>query len=240
MRTENLKRFTGDTKLITKFNVNFLVYKGFHSHLNEAIVNYAKGRVLDIGCGNKPYEKWFNTKRSEYVGCDIIQSDLQKVDIICNANNIPLENELFDTVISTQTIEHVEDHQGLVNEAFRLLKKDGYFILSGPMYWHLHEQPFDFFRFTKYGFKEILEKAGFILIDVKANGGMWAVTGQTLIHSFINSSSKNIFVRTSCFIFRKFRMCWFVNTFFDWLDNLDFNDVNTLNYVVVGKKDSSF
>jgi len=236
MRTENIKRLTGDTNNFSKFNVNFLHYKSYHLHSRNSIENYAKGKVLDIGCGNKPYEKWFNPKISSYIGCDIIQSDLCKVDVLCAANNIPLESDFYDTIFSTQTIEHVEDHQGLVNEAFRLLKKDGYFILSGPMYWYLHEQPYDFFRFTKYGFREVLEKAGFILIDIKANGGMWAVTGQTIIHSFINSNSKNFFIRFTCFIFKKFRIYWFINSIFGWLDNLDFNDVNTMNYVVVGQK----
>jgi SAM-dependent methyltransferase len=226
----------GNTKVISKFNVDFLHYKTFHPQLKNTLEKYGRGKVLDIGCGNKPYEDWFSTNITDYIGCDIIQSDLHKVDVLCPANKIPLDSETFDTVISTQTIEHVEDHQGLVNEAFRLLRKDGYFILSGPMYWYLHEQPFDFFRFTRYGFKEVLVKAGFNIIDIQSNGGMWAVTGQTINHSFINSRSKNVVIRCCCTIFKKFRIYWLVNSFFAWLDKVDYNDVNTMNYVVVGKK----
>jgi SAM-dependent methyltransferase len=234
MRIENLQRLADAN--VTKSGMYYLHYKPFHRALLAAIKNYATGKVLDIGCGNKPYESKFGEQITGYIGCDIIQSDLNKVDVLCAANNIPLENSSFDTVFSTQTIEHVEDHQGLVNEAHRLIKPGGFFIVSGPMYWHLHEEPYDFFRFTKYGFKYVFEKAGFEMVEMNSNGGMWATTGQSLIHSFMKSESKNIFIRGSRFLFYKLRMYWFINSFFSWLDKVDYNTVNTMNYVVVGKK----
>ena len=234
MRKENLQRLT-DTA-ITKSSMFYLHYKPFHRDLLAAINNYAEGKVLDIGCGNKPYEKKFPVNVTKYVGCDIIQSDLNKVDVLCAANNIPLNDSSFDTVFSTQTIEHVEDHQGLVNEAFRLVKPGGFFILSGPFFWHLHEEPYDFFRFSKYGFKYILENAGFQLVSINANGGMWATTGQSIIFSFINSKGKNILVRFFRFMFRSLRLYWFINSFFSWLDKVDYNEINTINYVVIGRK----
>lgn len=234
MRSENLSRLA-DTRL-SKFSAYYLHYKTFHPALFTAISKFANGRLLDIGCGNKPYEKKFEGKITEYIGCDIVQSDMQKVDVLCEANNIPLPDNSFDTAFSTQTIEHVEDHQGLVNEAYRLLKPGGVFIVSGPMYWHLHEEPYDFFRFTKYGFKYIFEKAGFQVIETNANGGTWATTGQSLIHSFSLSKSRNFFIRSSRFLFIRLRIYWLVNVFFGWLDKVDNNPANTLNYVVVGQK----
>lgn len=234
MRSENLQRL--QNLKLTKFNYYYLHYKSFHNQLRLAIDSYATGMILDIGCGNKPYEKLFDHKITRYVGCDIVQSNLRKVDLLCNANNIPLESNSFDTVFSTQTIEHLEDHQGMVNESFRLLKPGGFFILSGPMYWHLHEEPHDYFRFTSFGFKYILERAGFLVEEINPNGGMWAVTGQALVHAIINSKSKSFFIRSSCYIFKKFRLCWFVNAFFSWMDKVDYNPRNTLNYVVISRK----
>ncbi len=84
-------------------NSNYLVYSSFHSELNAAIDKYAKGSLLDIGCGNKPYESWMKEKVTEYIGCDIVQSSANKVDVLCSANKIPLENERFDTIFSSQT-----------------------------------------------------------------------------------------------------------------------------------------
>lgn len=235
MRDAYISRLSGDKK-ISKSDFYYLVYIPLLRELKSAIDKYANGRVIDIGCGNKPHEKKFAGKITHYIGCDIVQSDLQKVDVLCEANNIPLPDNSFDTAFSTQTIEHVEDHQGLVNEAYRLLKPGGVFIVSGPMYWHLHEEPYDFFRFTKYGFNYILQKAGFEMVEVNPNGGAWATAGQTLIHSFSLSKSRNFFIRASRFLFHKLRIYWFINTFFAWLDKVDHNPANTLNYVVTAKK----
>ena len=235
MRAENVSRFTGYQN-ISKSDFHYLVYRPLIRDLESAIGKYATGRVIDIGCGNKPYEKIFEEKITEYVGCDIIQSDLNKVDVLCKANEIPLPDNSFDTAFSTQTIEHVEDHQGLVNEAYRLIKPGGYFIVSGPLYWYLHEEPYDFFRFTKYGFKYIFEKAGFEIIETCSNGGMWSVAGQSFIHACVKSTGKHIFLRGLKFIFFRLRFYWLINSFYAWMDKVDYNPVNTMNYVVIGKK----
>lgn len=234
MRTENLARLSRITT--SKSDMYYLHYKSFNRDLKEVIDKYGKGRVLDIGCGNKPYEFLFQGKITEYIGCDIVQSNLKKVDVICEATNIPLSDTTFDTVISTQTIEHVADHQGLINEAYRLLKKGGCFILSGPFYWHLHEEPYDFFRFSKYGFEYILNKSGFEVEVIKSNGGMWSVAGQSLIHAFINSKSKNFLLRAIRFFFYRLKGYWLINTIFNWFDKVDSNEINTINYVIVAKK----
>jgi SAM-dependent methyltransferase len=234
MRTQNLSRLSNSK--ITKHSAYYLHYSSFHKDLFAAIQNFAKGKLVDIGCGNKPYETKFEGLINSYTGCDIIQSDLNKVDVLCEANNIPLPSDSFDTVFSTQTIEHVADHQGLLNEAFRLLKPGGYCIVSAPLYWHLHEEPYDFFRFTKYGFQYLFEKAGFSVVQIQPNGGMWATTGQSIIHAFSKSQSKNFIVRVWRFLFYKLRMYWLVNSIFAWLDKVDYNPINTMNYVVVAQK----
>lgn len=235
MRAEKIQRFS-DYSDIKKSNPYYLVYTPLIKALVYAVNKYAAGNLLDIGCGNKPYQKMFDGKIDTYVGCDIVQSSEEKVDVLCPANNIPLTDESFNTVFSTQTIEHVADHQGLVNEAYRLVKKGGYFIVSGPLYWHLHEEPYDYFRFTKYGFEHILQKAGFEIVAIQPNGGMWATTGQSIIHAFSKSNGRHFLVRCWRFIFYKCRLHWLVNSFFAWLDKVDFNAVNTMNYVVVAQK----
>lgn len=216
----------------------YLHYNSYHKDLFAAFQEFAKGKLLDIGCGNKPYSKVLEAYISEYVGCDIVQSSENSVDILCPANAIELENEIFDTIISTQTIEHVEDHQGLVNEAFRLLKKDGYFILSGPLYWPLHEEPYDFFRFTKHGFKYILEKAGFEVVLIKSNGGKWSVAGQAFLHALFPQLYNIKGLKGKLFrgIFKFIGGIKTVNNFFLYLDSKNTDYLNTMNYVVIAKK----
>jgi SAM-dependent methyltransferase len=224
MREENIYRFSDYSK-IDKADHYYLVYKPLIRDLELSVKKYGGARVLDIGCGNKPYEGMFLGIAKEYVGCDVVQSDQKKVDVICEATKIPLPDSSFDTVFSTQVIEHVEDHQALVREAFRLLKPGGHFIVSGPMYWHLHEEPYDFFRFTKYGFRYILEKNGFNVLEILSNGGKWALVGQVILHTM---PARLVRIR----LYRVF-----VNSLFSYLDKNYFNDFNTMNYVVVGKKE---
>lgn len=236
MREERLGRLKNTE--IKKTDLFYLHYKSFHEELFKAINKYSKGKLLDIGCGNKPYGKIFEGLIDEYIGCDIVQSDLNKVDIICPANKIPLEDCSFDTIFSTQTIEHVEDCQGLVNESFRLLKQGGYFILSGPFNWQLHEEPYDFFRFTKHGFKYMLEKAGFEVVEIIENGGMWAVNGQYLLKNIYNEHpNRNKKLRILFRILKKMKGVYLLNSLFEYLDKIDYNPINTINYVVVARKD---
>lgn len=238
MREEGLTRFNDYTK-VSSGNNHYLVYLNLIKDLHASVDKYAKGRLLDIGCGNKPYEMMFKGKVSEYVGCDIVQSSEGKVDIICEATSIPVSDQVFDTVFCTQTLEHVADHQKLIDEAYRVLKPGGHFIVSAPLYWHLHEEPYDFFRFTKHGFEHIFKKAGFKVVDMLSNGGVWATTGQVIIHAMtLRNDTKQSpwFLRFFKKMFVTLRIHRICNIFFSWLDRKDFNPVNTMNYVVVGVK----
>src|SRR5438477_12506469 len=110
MRKEKIERQS--TFRITARNRSYLHLKYIARDLRYATMKYALGRLIDIGCGNKPYKDMMQNV-TEYIGCDIVQSDLECVDILCEANNIPLPSGSFDTAFSTQVIEHVADHNGL-------------------------------------------------------------------------------------------------------------------------------
>ena len=166
----------------TSLNSNsYLVYHYLFPEIKRVIQEHAKGRILDVGCGNKPYRALFNAD-ADYIGCDVVQSSLFLVDVICPATALSFENESFDTVFSTQVFEHVNDHQKAFEEVSRVLKSGGYFLFSVPFTWELHEEPHDYFRFTKYGIAFLLEKYGFECLEIKANGGKWATIGQMRIN----------------------------------------------------------
>jgi SAM-dependent methyltransferase len=220
-RTEGIARLRGYG--LSMSDPSYLHLRSLFADLEKAS-SFAHGRLLDIGCGNKPYEKMFEGKISEHVGCDIVQSSEQRADVLCPATQIPLDDASFDTILCTQVIEHVADHRALLQEAHRLLRNGGVLILSGPMYWPLHEEPYDFFRFTKHGFRSILENAGFKVNSMESNGGKWALCGQVLIHTFEETR-----------LYRR-SMIHLINKAFSFLDDRWPNYVNTMNYVVVAYK----
>src|SRR5437660_2140232 len=107
--------------------------------------SFVQGVTLDVGCGSRPYEKTFFGNASKYVGTDYL-SDRSRPDVISSALQIPFADCAFDTIVSTEVLEHVPDPLRALREMRRVLKPGGYLILSTPMYWPRHEAPYDFFR----------------------------------------------------------------------------------------------
>jgi SAM-dependent methyltransferase len=234
-REINLGRLTFNS--INPTNQHFITNYFIKSDISIAAERFGRGRLLDIGCGNKPYKVLFDRHVAEYIGCDIIQSSEQIVDFICPANQLCFEENSFDTVFSTQVMEHVADFGGMINEAFRVLKPGGYGIFTMPFCWELHEEPYDFFRFSKYGLEEIFRQKGFSINYIKSNGGKWAAVFQMFLNVLL-STQKYGTVRGKLvkWLFVKSRLIILYNKFSIWLDRKYFDDQLTLNYIVVVQK----
>jgi SAM-dependent methyltransferase len=127
--------------------------------------------VLDIGCGHKPYRDLFPTVH--YWGMDHGTVDTSP-DLVGDALSLPIRDQSVDIVFATQVIEHVTNPHAMVRECKRVLRPNGFLILSAPFFWPLHEEPYDFFRFTKYGFAQLLKDAGFSDWQILEDGGDWA------------------------------------------------------------------
>jgi SAM-dependent methyltransferase len=97
-------------------------------------------------------------------------------DVVTNLNEpLPLEDAVADTVVSLSVMEHLCEPQTMLNEAFRILKPDGTMVLQVPWQWWIHEAPYDFFRYTPYGLKYLLEKAGFVDVVVEPQSGFFTM-----------------------------------------------------------------
>jgi len=184
-------------------------------------------RLLDIACGNEPYRPWFPNARF-YVGIDIVRAN-NVADVIAASDHLPFAPETFEGALCTQALEHVEEPIKLLREAWRVLKPGGKLLLSAPMYWHHHEDPYDFYRYTRYGLRYLLERANFQIEEIVQQGGAWRVVGQSLVHTFVISIP-----------FRTFGLRAFIsvllNTLFDWLDRINFHPQDTCNFVVLARK----
>ena len=234
-RNNGLQRLTYED--IRVANQHYIGTYFIVNDIRDAIAEYARGNILDIGCGNKPYEVLFRDKVSRYTGCDIIQSSDNVVDYLCPANDLCFQDSEFDTVFSTQTLEHVADHRGMVAEAFRVLRPGGYAIFTVPFSWELHEEPYDFFRVSKYGLKYLFEGSGFEVIRIKANGGKWAAISQLFLNVLM-STRKYVTFRSRLIqlLFIRMRLIIPYNKISIWLDKRFFDDVFTLNYIIVARK----
>jgi SAM-dependent methyltransferase len=128
-----------------------------------------KGNVLDIGCGEKPYEKLFNA--TSYMGIDIESTKeyhaSSKVDVFYNGLDLPFESNTFDTIVCFEVLEHVFEPERIVKEMFRVLKPGGKIMLTTPFIWNEHEIPYDFGRYTYFGLNHLFAKNGFKVIHQK-------------------------------------------------------------------------
>lgn len=159
---------------INYYSHNWLIKKT----CNRLIIKHKllmKGTVYDLGCGERPFEKEILSYGCSYIGVDWSETlhDL-KADIIADLNKqLPIENEVADTVTSFQVMEHLSEPLIFLNEANRILKKGGAMILTVPFQWWVHEAPYDFYRYTPYGLKYLLNKSGFSSINIKPYAGFF-------------------------------------------------------------------
>jgi len=150
----------------------------------DAVVSFApsaKGRLLDVGCGHKPYAPLFLPYVHEYVGLDLVESPAgNDADVIGSVSALPFDDASFDTVISTQVIEHVPEPHVMLREIARVLRPGGVVLVTAPFAWPLHEVPHDFQRFTRYGLEYLATAAGLTVDRVDERGGLWMMMTQLL------------------------------------------------------------
>ena len=138
-----------------------------------------RGRVVDAGCGLQPYRHMLGPDVTEYVGVDR-RGDFTAPDVEGDALDLPLPDASFDGAMSTQVLEHVTDPGRALRELARVLRPGGRLVLTCPGTWPHHEAPYDFTRFTRYGLEHLLREAGFVIDEIREQGGVWATIGQML------------------------------------------------------------
>lgn len=132
----------------------------------KSLSDNISGRVLDVGCGNKPYRSLFNCE--EYVGLEIDtpkNRQNQIADLFYDGNRFPAKDRSFDNIICNEVFEHVFAPDEFLSEIARVLKPNGNLLLTVPFFWDEHEQPVDFARYSSFGLKYLLEKHGFKIIQ---------------------------------------------------------------------------
>jgi ubiquinone/menaquinone biosynthesis C-methylase UbiE len=147
---------------------NKLTLRIFEDKFVSYCKKYVKGSMIDIGCGKKPYAPVLKSYVTEHIGVDHPGTlhDKSNIDVFGTAYEIPLESNYFDSAICTAVLEHLEEPEMAIRECHRVLKQGGVAIYSMPFIWHLHEEPRDFFRYSKYGLKYLFEKGGFQIVEM--------------------------------------------------------------------------
>ena len=140
--------------------------------------------VLDAGAGEVRFPQHFS--RHFYLALDSrvgdCSWDYSKIHICADLVAVPLASQCVDVVLNIQVLEHVPDPGAVLQELYRVLKPGGRLYLTAPQGWHEHQQPHDYFRFTQYSLRLLLESIGFQQIAIQPLGGYFHYLGQRLTY----------------------------------------------------------
>lgn len=164
---------------------NVLVRRIYDKQIHAHGRQHLRGRLIDIGCGTKQYEALLAPYVDEHVGVDHADTmhDTSRVDLVGTAYDIPAEDESFDSALCSAVLEHLEEGEAALRECLRVLKPGGTAIYTVPFIWHIHEEPRDFYRYSRYGLQYLFEKAGFEIEKIEALSGFWVTFGQLSVYN---------------------------------------------------------
>ena len=207
----------------------------FEAGIDSAVLGFARtlpqgARVLDAGAGEGQYRAQFT--RQSYVGFDLgigdREWDYSGLDVIGDLSHMPFCNGSFNAVVNIVTLEHLTEPWAAVSEMERVLAPGGKVLIVAPQDWEVHQAPHDYFRYTRYGLRHLLERAGFTDIHVFPMGGFFRVVSRRLL--------------TAPRMFHGWRR-WLIAPFFvapavvlPLFDSLDPNRDFTLGYTCTARK----
>ena len=199
----------------------------FKRYLKHAIP-FINGRLLDVGCGCKPYENLFSC--DEYIGVDLSSSS--NPDIVGDIRDLrELGNESFDSVLSNQVLEHVDEVEKVISEMYRVLKYDGYVCITVPFIGRLHGMPHDYWRFSSSGIRYLLEKYNFSILQLEPMGG-FVTTQLCLWHFFIYELCRQSMITRVLLLLPTAIM----NLLSILIYRFDFDKSTPSNYIVIAQK----
>lgn len=202
----------------------------------ERARTHAHGALLDVGCGAKPFAPLFAGRVTRYLGTDLSSSPYlagARLDAYARAEALPFRAGSFDTVLGLSMLTYLPEPLRMLEEAHRVLRPGGTLILEFTQMVPLHDEPHDYFRFTRYGAQHLLEHAGFEPVEYLPIGGLWARVGLTTIAALnrLNRGPTRVLTEIPVRI-----LYVLLQLLFEGLDRLFFDPREVLAHLVVARR----
>jgi SAM-dependent methyltransferase len=207
----------------------------FETEVEHSVETFARSlkpgaRVLDAGAGESQYKNHFLQQR--YTAVDLAVGDqgwdYSSLDAIADLGALPFPKAAFDACINIVTLEHVKEPASVLAELARMLRPGGRLLLVAPHEWEEHQQPHDYFRYTRYGLEYLLRQAGFAIEEIRPAGGFFRLLSRRLLNSLQFFPGPLILVGAMFFAPPAL-----ILPLFDWLDR---RRNFTLGYICVARK----
>lgn len=207
-----------------------------HATLERGLARHGdqiRGRVLDIGCGTKPYRRLF-PGATQYLGTETKRTFTPdgQADVTCFGEALPFRTGVFDAVVCTEVLEHVAEPSDFLKDVVRVMRPGGVLLLTTPQTWGLHEEPYDFYRYTKYGLAYLFGKAGLEMMEVTPTTGTLGTVGQRL-SSFVyyRLGGRTPLLKPLAVV-----VCAPIQLAFAAADRLTGRHGDTINWIALGRK----
>lgn len=167
---------------------NYILH--FEAAIESAVASFAASlpagaRLLDAGAGEGNYRGFFPQQR--YIGLDLAVGDAawdySKLDVLGDLSALPFRDGAFDAALNVVTLEHVREPARVLTELARTLRPSGRLLLIVPHEWEEHQQPHDYFRYTRYGVEYLLRRAGFAQFEIRPVGGFFRLLSRRLFNA---------------------------------------------------------
>ncbi len=201
--------------------------------LERGVADVTRGlsgrRVLDVGCGVQPYRHLL-AGFALYVGFDSPSrpDSAGKADAFGDATALPFTNGCADAVLCTEVMEHVPEPDTMLSEIHRVLRAGGSLVVSVPFTWQLHDEPHDYWRFTEFGLRVILERNGFEVVALRSTNGTLGALLQSRVYALVHVAGRlRAVVRP---------VAWAMQMLASALGPVDRNRRMTSNYVALARR----
>lgn len=162
----------------------------FEASIEDAVRDFAKlvppgRRLLDAGAGESQYEPLF--EGLQYIAVDLGVGDTEwsysSLDAVADLGKLPFRDEAFGGAVNIVTLEHVRYPRTVVAEIARVLEPGGRLLLVTPLDWEEHQDPHDFFRYTRYGVEHLVRSAGLRVERLQPVGGFFRLLSRRLLNA---------------------------------------------------------
>jgi SAM-dependent methyltransferase len=137
----------------------------------------ANGVFLDAGCGTQPFRSLVERQVERYLSYDI-EARSGPIDFIGDLEDMHAVGERsIDVALCSEVLEHVPHPQVALRELARTIRPGGVLVLTVPFLARLHEEPHDYFRYTRHGLRRLYEDAGFDVDDIVETGSLFSFLG---------------------------------------------------------------
>ncbi len=163
----------GDFRASTALGASFLLADLVAARYGVHLPSLARGRLLDLGCGRAPLRSLYQDRADQIVFADIESRDATLAPFVLAdaAADLPFADDAFDVVVLSDVLEHLSSPRDTIADIARILRPGGTLIGNTPYLYWIHEEPYDFWRPSRFALQHELQRAGFCDIEVTAIGG---------------------------------------------------------------------